>query len=69
MKKYIMLIVFVLFAGYNMICNVKSNMSELVLANVEALASGETSSSDCPSYGNGCLSGSYWFPNLRERGW
>lgn len=64
-----MLIVFVSFAGYNMICNVKSNMSELVLANVEALASGETSSSDCPSYGNGCLSGSYWFPNLRERGW
>lgn len=58
---FLLLIVFVSFAGYNMICNVKRNKSELVLANVEALAGGGTSSFDYPSYGNGFLSCS-WFP-------
>lgn len=56
-------------AGYNAYQSqsVMNGMSELALANVEALANGEDS--DCP---NGCLSDGfgcfchYWFPTYRE---
>lgn len=56
MKKYVLLAVMILLAGYNLLCNKERKMTELVLANVEALAEGETSSSDCPTNGYGCLS-------------
>lgn len=45
----------------------ESELSDLTLANVEALASGE--SSDCPNgcydNGSGCFC-HYWFPSYRE---
>lgn len=45
----------------------ESEISDLTLANVEALASGE--SSDCPNgcydNGSGCFC-HYWFPSYRE---
>lgn len=56
-------------AGYNAYqsLSVMNGMSELALANVEALAN--TESSDCPNgcfdNGNGCFC-HYWFPTYRE---
>lgn len=65
MKKYALLIVLVSFVGYGLMCSGKRKMPELVLANVEALASGETSV-DCLSNGNGCVSNGAFYPLLRE---
>ena len=61
---------FVAIAGYGVYANQKvESMSDLMLANVEALAGGETASPDCPSSGNGCLSNGLWWPCLREPMW
>lgn len=68
MKKYALLIVLISLVGYGLMCSGKRKMPELFLANVEALASGETSV-DCPSDGRGCLSGGYYYPSLREASW
>lgn len=69
MKKYVLLVVLISLVSYNLICNEERKVSELVLANVEALAGGETASPDCPSSGNGCLSNGLWWPCLREQMW
>lgn len=70
MKRSILFIVIILFAGYNFFCCNEKKMSELVLANVEALAkiesSDESSTHPCISVGKGCLDGKYWFPYMRE---
>lgn len=65
MKKIVLFIVFISLVGYHLTCNQTRKMPEVVLANVEALASGETST-DCQPDGNGCLSDGLWFPNDRE---
>lgn len=69
MKKYVLLVVLISLVSYNLICNEERKVSELVFANVEALAGGETASPDCPSSGNGCLSNGLWWPCLREPMW
>lgn len=69
MKKYVLLVVLISLVSYNLICNEERKVSELVLANAEALAGGETASPDCPSSGNGCLSNGLWWPCLREPMW
>lgn len=50
--KVAVVVAFVAVAGYGVYSSQKSNttMSELALANVEALASGEGTSSDCSYY-------------------
>jgi hypothetical protein len=40
-------------------------ISELALANIEALAQNEGSDVDCPNNGNGCYNG-LWYPCKRE---
>ena len=74
MKKNILkatlVVAFALIAGMNVYNAQQSDvMSDLALANVEALAGGETASPDCPSSGNGCLSNGLWWPCLREPMW
>lgn len=68
MKKYALLIVLISLVGYNLMCSEKREIPELVLANVEALASGETSV-DCLSNGGGCVSRGMFYPYLREPSW
>ncbi|MDE6215122.1 NVEALA domain-containing protein [Bacteroides sp.] len=57
--------------GYGVYENQQADtMSDMMLANVEALASGEGSAmcpNGCLSDGNGCLC-HYWFPTYREAG-
>lgn len=69
----ILLAVVSMFAGYNVYQNLKSDvtLSDLALANVEALADDEINPL-CP---NGCITkkpkGCYcngWYPNLQEYG-
>ena len=40
-------------------------ISDLALANIEALAQNEGSDVDCPNNGNGCYNG-LWYPCKRE---
>ncbi|MCR6509848.1 NVEALA domain-containing protein [Bacteroides sp. KH569_7] len=62
---------FAAVAGYGVYTNQKTEtMSDLMLANVEALARGEGDvnpmcPNGCLSNGNGCLC-HYWFPTYRE---
>lgn len=70
MEKYALLIVFISLASYNLMCNGKRKIPELVLANVEALAGSETSDTDCVPGGNGCLSSNgFWWPCHQESQW
>ncbi len=64
-----LLVMVTLFAGYNLLCNKERKMSDVVLANVEALAEDEATTSPCVGYGDGCLDGEYWFPYMRENWW
>lgn len=68
MKKYALLVVIITFASYNLLRNEEKEMSELVLANVEALSENETETSPCMDGGGGCLNG-LWFPYKREKQW
>ena len=74
MKKVIKLAfvaAFVAVAGYGVYTNQTSDaMSDLVLANVEALANSESDMclNGCVSNGGGCLC-HYWFPTYREYNW
>ncbi|WP_300152801.1 NVEALA domain-containing protein [Bacteroides sp.] len=63
------LVAVILVAGYNLLCSKENKMSDLVLANVEALAEDETATPPCVDYGTGCLDGEYWFPYMRENWW
>lgn len=44
------------------------SLSELQLANAEALAEVENNYSECPTQGDGCYAG-YWLPTLSEHSW
>lgn len=60
--------VFAVMAGYGIYANQKADsMSDLVLANVEALADGENPMcpNGCVSGGNGCLCYT-WYPTYKE---
>lgn len=53
--KFLFVAAFTLAAGYNVYSSQQENeLSELVMANVEALASGEGSSQDCITYCYSC---------------
>ena len=70
MKKYTLLIAFISFVCYILTYSEKGEMPELALANIEALASGETSGTDCPPGAGGCLSSSgLWWPLSHESQW
>lgn len=69
MKKRLLLVAMALFAIYNLLCNRKVEMPDLVLANAEALAEDETATPPCVDDGSGCLDGEYWFPYMRENWW
>lgn len=68
MKKNILLVAVALFAGYNLLCSKENEMSDLVLANVEALSNSEIVP-DCEPGGNGCYSDGCWFAYEREAWW
>ena len=63
---------FALVAGFNVYNSQKSDvMSELALANVEALADDDENpmcENGCVDKGNGCLC-HYWFENYQEYQW
>ena len=63
---------FALVAGFNVYNSQKSDvMSELALANVEALANDDENpmcENGCVDNGNGCLC-HYWFENYQEYQW
>lgn len=59
--------IIILFISYKLVNDREKCMTELMLANVEALASGETLKQDCPLYGNGCYN-VLWWPSKRESG-
>lgn len=62
---------FAAIAGYGVYANQKADaMSDLVLANVEALADGENPMcpNGCVSSGNGCLCYT-WYPTYKEYRW
>lgn len=62
---------FAAIAGYGVYANQKADaMSDLVLANVEALADGENPMcpNGCVSSGNGCLCHT-WYPTYKEYRW
>lgn len=62
-------VAFAAIAGYGVYTNQKVDvMSDLMLANVEALASGEGDpmcENGCLDNGDGCLC-HYWFPTYKE---
>lgn len=68
MKKIIVLIVIVLLFCCNILFDSPSYLTDLNLINVEALADGEIIN-DCPSDGNGCYDGTYWYSTKREAWW
>lgn len=69
MKKCVLLVMLILFIGYNLISSEKKTMTELMLTNVEALADGESiDTPDCISGGDGCYNG-FWWPIDREYYW
>lgn len=76
MKKNILKVAFVaafaMMAGYGVYTTqTETNLSDLALDNVEALASGEENPmcpNGCVSDGSGCLC-HYWFPTYREYNW
>ncbi len=69
--KVAVVVAFVAVAGYGVYSSQKSNttMSELALANVEALADNENPMcpNGCVSSGSGCLCNT-WYPTYREYG-
>ena len=67
MKKYVLLVAIVLFVGYNLLCNKEIEMSDLMLANVEALAEDESSTSPCDGDESGCFTGWLWYPTMKEK--
>ena len=57
---------FTCMAGYGVYSSQQeTELSELALANIEALAQNEGSDVDCPNNGNGCYNG-LWYPCKRE---
>ena len=57
---------FILVSSYSVYSTQQNTeMSDLALANIEALAQNEDSDVDCPNNGNGCYNG-LWYPCKRE---
>lgn len=63
----LMAIAFSVFMGYNMYCSENKSLPlDVSYLNIEALASGE-SSTDCVYDGNGCYSDGTWWSVKKER--
>ena len=71
MKKYVLLVVLISLVSYNLICNEERKVSELVLANVEALARGESDGcpNGCVSNGDGCACNGIYVSIWKEYHW
>lgn len=68
MKKIIVLVVITLLFCCNILFDSSSYLTDLNLINVEALADDEIID-DCPSNGDGCCTGDYYYSTKSEAWW